>query len=82
MGHGVSGLIQNAEGGSRLLLQGWDFGLQQDPILCQMGRKELGNPWGILCYATALSKHKECPQLVTDLQLGRISARTLVSGRK
>ena len=53
-----------------LLLQGWDFGLQQDPILCQTERKELGNPWGILCYTNALSQHKECPQLVTGLQLG------------
>lgn len=29
-----------------LLQQGWDFGLQQDPTLCQRETKELGTPWG------------------------------------
>lgn len=67
--------------GKTLLLQhSWDFGLQQDPALCQRERKELGNPWGILYYTNAPSQHKECAQLVTGLQLGRTSARTLMSG--
>lgn len=68
-------------GKTLLLRQSWAFGLQQDPALCQRERKELGNnPWGILHYTNAPSQHKECPQLVTGLQLGRISARTLMSG--
>lgn len=44
------------------------------------GEEGAGYSLGILYYTNALSKHKECPQLVTDLQLGRISARTLMSG--
>lgn len=72
---GVGDLGCAATGGEDLgqtlmLLQGWDFGLQQDPVLCPMERKELGNPPGILCYTNVLSQHKEGPQLVTALQPG------------
>lgn len=72
-GRGGSGVCCNGGedlGQTLMLLQGWDFGLQQDPVLCPTERKELGNPPGILCYTNVLSQHKEGPQLVTALQPG------------
>lgn len=75
----AAGLEQNGEGGYRqnsALTAELGFWSPAGSYFVSKGEEGSGQALGIPFYTLALPQLKECPQLVTGLQLGQISART------